>query len=521
MELTLQEKLHILSDAAKYDVACTSSGSERAAVKGKMGSTEASGICHAFAGDGRCISLLKILMTNECIYDCKYCVNRRSNDVPRTSFTPEEICTLTMEFYRRNYIEGLFLSSGILQSPTHTMELMYEAIYLLRYKYGFMGYIHVKGIPGADETLIEKLGFLVDRMSMNIEHATDEGLKKIAPNKNSGRIIQSIAHIRDGIQGDENYGLSAYQTTRLRFQKGVFSSDIHALWENAVPKEKLAENGRFRIQEEGDKNRLLTVRENEAAAWGTGSQNSKILPSASQEPRRSLPVSAHLEDRKWLAPGKLSKFTPAGQSTQMIIGASDETDYDIINKAEFFYTQYTMKRVFYSAFINTTHDPVLPETPDGPPLLREHRLYQADFLLRYYGFRASEIVDAKHPNLNPFVDPKCNWALNHIEFFPVEVQTASYAMLLRVPGIGAKSAERIVRARRNGLLTFESLKKMGVVMKRAHYFILCQGRQLYRTKMNDRFILGEMMSMDREKNWQIPRKENFRQLDMFADLGVV
>ncbi|MBR6321638.1 MAG: putative DNA modification/repair radical SAM protein [Lachnospiraceae bacterium] len=476
---TLEEKLRILTDAAKYDVACTSSGHDRAAVKGAIGTAAAAGICHSFAADGRCISLLKILMTNECVYDCKYCINRRSNDVPRTTFSPEEICSLTMEFYKRNYIEGLFLSSGILISPDHTMELMYETLYLLRFHCHFMGYVHVKCIPGADPVLLEKIGFLADRMSMNIELPTSEGLKKLAPSKKEDRILGAISHIRGGIQGNRSVRLSAYQTTRLKIAP---AEDVNYLWANAVKKEALPGADGF---------------------W--------------------YPSSIHAEDRTWLTKGRRSDFVPAGQSTQMIIGASKETDLDIMSKAELLYRQYDLKRVFYSAFINVTHDSALPEEPEGPPLLREHRLYQADFLLRYYGFSVSELLSEKSPDFHPLIDPKCSWAVLHLEQFPVEVQTASYEMLLRVPGIGPKSAERIVKARRTGYLDYESLKRMGVVLKRAHYFILCRGKQLYHTRIEENFIRNELISMDREKNWREARQENWRQMNLFTDFmqGVV
>jgi len=497
-DLTIQEKLTILSDAAKYDVACTSSGVDRGAVKGYMGSSCAAGICHTFAADGRCISLLKILMSNECVYDCKYCVNRRSRDVVRTSFTPEEICSLTVEFYRRNYIEGLFLSSGVVQSPDHTMELLYETLYLLRNKYRFMGYIHVKGIPGTEATLLEKVGFLADRMSLNLELPTAESLKALAPAKKEENILGPMKHIQEGIQGDEKYGRSAYQTTRSRI--GLLTRDIHALWENAVPKEELPD--RFLKENEGEETGLVS-------AYGTRAEK-KIW----------LPGKEHLQDRNWLANGKLSRFVPAGQSTQMIIGATEETDYQIIGKTEMLYQSYDLKRVFFSAFINTTGDSALPDTPDGPPLLREHRLYQADFLLRYYGFRANELLSPERPNLHPLLDPKCGWALRHIEGFPVEVSRADYATLLRVPGIGPKSAERIVRARKNGSLSFDSLKRMGVVLKRAHYFILCNGKQLFPTKIEENFITNEMIAMDREKNWKIARTESWRQMDLFADMDL-
>ena len=385
-KMSIYEKLQILTDAAKYDVACTSSGVERKGDGTGIGNCSKAGICHSFSTDGRCISLLKILFTNECIYDCKYCVNRSSNDVIRTSFTPDEICTLTMEFYRRNYIEGLFLSSGILKNPNYTMELIYAALYKLRHVCNFQGYIHVKAIPGADPILIQKVGFLADRMSVNLELPTAESLRLLAPHKSRKNILAPM---------------------RL-------------------------------VQEKSKENR----------------QELTLYKSA-------------------------PRFVPAGQSTQMIIGASPETDYQILRVAESLYQKFGLKRVFYSAFVAVNEDKALPaRTSDGPPLLREHRLYQADWLLRYYKFEANELLNEKNPNFNIFLDPKCNWALNHLEYFPVEVNRASYDVLLRVPGIGHKSAGRIVKARRFGSLGFEDLRKMGVVLKRALYFITCSGKML-------------------------------------------
>lgn len=364
--MSIYEKLQILTDAAKYDVACTSSGVERKGDGTGIGNCSKAGICHSFSADGRCISLLKILFTNECIYDCKYCVNRSSNDVIRTSFTPDEICTLTMEFYRRNYIEGLFLSSGILKNPNYTMELIYAALYKLRHVCNFQGYIHVKAIPGADPILIQKVGFLADRMSVNLELPTAESLRLLAPHKSRKNILAPM---------------------RL-------------------------------VQEKSKENR----------------QELTLYKSA-------------------------PRFVPAGQSTQMIIGASPETDYQILRVAESLYQKFGLKRVFYSAFVAVNEDKALPaRTSDGPPLLREHRLYQADWLLRYYKFEANELLNEKNPNFNIFLDPKCNWALNHLEYFPVEVNRASYDVLLRVPGIGYKSAGRIVKARRFGSLGFCFLK---------------------------------------------------------------
>lgn len=418
---TLTEKLNILSDAAKYDVACTSSGNGRRGDGKGMGNCVEAGICHSFSADGRCISLLKILLTNECVFDCHYCVNRCSNDVPRAAFTPDEVCQLTMEFYRRNYIEGLFLSSGVFQNPAFTMELLYQTLYRLRKVYHFQGYIHVKAIPGAPEELIEKTGFLADRMSINLELPTADALKRLAPHKSRRTILTPMRQI---------------QTRRNHNQEE------------------------------------LTL-------------------------YRSAP-----------------QFVPAGQSTQMIIGASGESDYEIVSVAESLYQRFELKRVFYSAFVRVNDDSLLPALPGGPPLLREHRLYQADWLLRYYGFEAKELLSEKHPNFNVFLDPKCDWALGHMEHFPVEINRAPYETLLRVPGIGVKSAQRIVKARRFSSLDFEDLKKIGVVLKRAVYFITCKGKTQYPLKMDEDFILRNLLS---QRDQTLPEVGNYQQLRLFDD----
>lgn len=420
----LLDKLKILTDAAKYDVACTSSGVDRKGDGAGMGNAIAKGICHSFSADGRCISLLKILFTNECVFDCKYCQNRASNDLPRASFTPDEVCTLTMEFYRRNYIEGLFLSSGVLHSPGYTMELLYQTLYRLRSIYHFQGYIHVKAIPGAPQELIERTGLLADRMSVNLELPTAESLKKLAPHKNRKTILTPMRQIQ----------------TRM------------------------------------------------------------------EENRHEVAVYR-----------KAPKFVPAGQSTQMIIGATPESDYQIVSVAESLYQKFRLKRVFYSAFVHVNEDDSLPALPAGPPLLREHRLYQADWLLRFYGFTASELLSEERPNFNVFLDPKCNWALGHLEEFPVEVSRADYRTLLRVPGIGTRSAQRIVSARRQGGLTFESLKKMGVVLKRALYFITCNGKMLYPIRLEEDYILRNLLSSEERKDYDL---EHYRQLRLFEDWGM-
>lgn len=426
-EMTLGGKLEILSDAAKYDVSCTSGGTERKGDGEGMGNCRKAGICHSFSADGRCISLLKILFTNECIYDCKYCVNRSGNDVVRTSFTPEEVCTLTMEFYRRNYIEGLFLSSGVLKSPNYTMELLYTVLYKLRHEHNFQGYIHVKAIPGADSRLIQMTGYLADRMSVNIELPTAESLRLLAPHKTRKNILAPMRFVQQ-MSAENQYEIQTY---------------------------------------------------------------------------RHVP-----------------KFVPAGQSTQMIIGATPESDYQILHVAESLYKKFDLKRVFYSAFIPVNEDKNLPSVKEQrPPLLREHRLYQADWLLRYYHFEAGELLDEENPNFNAYLDPKCFWALRHLEEFPIEINYAAYDMLLRVPGIGYKSASRIVKARRMGMLDFEDLKKMGVVLKRALYFITCKGKMMYPIRMDEDYITRNLLNT-KEKLPEGADGMSFRQLSLFDDMGI-
>ena len=474
--LSIQEKLAILTDAAKYDVSCTSSGVSRRGRQGSLGNAAQAGICHSFAADGRCISLLKILFTNQCIYDCRYCVNRCSNDVPRTSFTPDEVCTLTMEFYRRNYIEGLFLSSGILYSADHTMELLYETLYKLRVGNRFNGYIHVKTIPGASPELVERLGFLADRTSINLELPTEDGLARLAPGKSREKILRPMRQVQQGISrssrllGYDRGYRKTYPTERAGFAGGA-----------ALIKPELAD--------EGDSGRK---------AIGKGADEAGTL---------ILPPSVYRE----------KPFVPAGQSTQMIVGAAGESDFQMLAVTQALYENYGLKRVFYSAYIPVNDDPALPALPGGPPLLREHRLYQADWLLRFYGFRAEELLSQDKPNFNLLLDPKCDWALRHLEGFPVEVNQASYGELLRVPGIGVKSARRIAAARRLGPVAFEDLKKMGVVLKRARHFITCGGRMDQGTKLDEKYIARALMGDERRAAWEIEHQESFRQLSLFED----
>lgn len=421
--MTVMDKLGILADAAKYDVACTSSGVDRKGNGTDMGNCIKGGICHSFSADGRCISLLKILLSNECIYDCKYCLNRKSNDVPRATFTPDEVCELTMNFYRRNYIEGLFLSSGIIHNPSYTMELIFQVVYKLRTVYRFQGYIHVKGIPGADSMIIQKTGYYADRMSVNLELPTAEGLHTLAPNKHRKNILAPMRQIQNGI---------------------------------AQGKQEIVQY--------------------------------KHAPS----------------------------FVPAGQSTQMIIGATGESDYQIMAVTQGLYNNFKLKRVFYSAYVGINEDKALPALNQGTPLLREHRLYQADWLLRFYHFKAEELLNEKRPNFNVLLDPKCDWALQHLEQFPVEINRADYHTLLRVPGIGVKSAQRICGARRSGSLNFDDLKKLGVVLKRALYFITCNGKMMYRTKIEEDYITRNLLSVHEK----LPFDKDgmtYKQLSLFDD----
>lgn len=395
--MELMEKLTILADSAKYDVSCSSSGATRKN-DAILGNASPAGCCHSFSEDGRCISLFKVLFTNYCINDCKYCHCRNSNDIPRAAFTPRELADLFIAFYRRNYVEGLFLSSGIIKSPDYTAELLLETLRLIRREYGFAGYVHVKAIPGADKRLIYQLGLLADRMSANIELPSESSLKLLAPQKSREKVLAPIRQIQEGI----------------------------------------------------------IARKEEITIY-------KHAP----------------------------KFVPAGQSTQMIVGATDDSDYKILRLTEGLYNKFNLKRVYFSAYIPLGNHPMLPTS--SPPLLREHRLYQADWLLRFYGFKAEEIITEDKPFLDPLLDPKCNWAMNNLHLFPVEVNTAPYEMLLRVPGIGVKSARRIMMARRGTRLDFEALKRLGAVLKRAAYFITCNGKYFHNAlKMQENFIYNSL-----------------------------
>lgn len=556
---SLEEKLRILSDAAKYDVACTSSGVSRKGKDGQIGNTSAAGICHSFSADGRCISLLKILFTNECIYNCKYCINRVTNDVPRATFTPEEVCELTMEFYRRNYIEGLFLSSGIIQSADHTMELICQTLHDLRTIHRFHGYIHCKAIPGASPELVELAGWYADRMSVNMELPTAEGLRQLAPNKDRRQILTPMRQIQSGMEesrqalGMKGGNRSAYWHTSRRLGRSM--PDGISRREGAPKLTGLqdisggAGHGEGPSKPEGwgisgysrttsEEMGLTGTSDRTCQTRGTGKlgglqkepetrqgqNDSKDITKEATARQKVvtddlyLPSSAKATGlTQWRHHDTNRGFVPAGQSTQMIIGAGGESDYEIMSVSEALYQRFDLKRVFYSAFINVNQDASLPALESGPPLRREHRLYQADFLLRYYGFEARELLSPSRPNFNVFLDPKCDWALGHMESFPVEINTADYNTLLRVPGIGVKSASRIVKARRTGSLDYSHLKKMGVVLKRAVYFITCNGRMMYDfLKVDEDFITRRLVGEEKELQRCYQQNQiHYQQLSLF------
>ena len=409
MNKPIDKKLRILSDAAKYDVSCSSSGSGRKNTNNGLGNGAISGICHSWSADGRCVSLLKILMTNYCIYDCKYCISRKSNDIERAILTPDEIVRLTINFYRRNYIEGLFLSSGVIKNADYTMEQMITVAKKLRLEERFNGYIHMKVIPGASRELIHEMGLYVDRVSVNIELAESKALKLLAPDKKPTDISTSMGLIR--------------------------------------------------------KNQIQNIEEKKLF---------KSTPS----------------------------FIPAGQTTQMIIGAGGESDFAILNRSENLYKNFGLKRVYYSAYVPVNKSGILANT-DAVPMLREHRIYQADWLLRFYNFKAEEILDEKNPFIDPLLDPKANWAVQNWHLFPMEINRASYKDLIRIPGIGVTSAKRIVMVRRHNVIKYEHLKKLGVVIKRAKYFITVNGEFMGFRKESPELIRNALMEKEKMEMQQL------------------
>jgi putative DNA modification/repair radical SAM protein len=466
MDTTL-EKLKILADGAKYDVSCSTSGVERKN-NGKIGSAAAAGICHSWSADGRCISLLKILFTNKCVYDCEYCVNRRSADVSRASFEPRELARLTIEFYRRNYIEGLFLSSAVEVSPDYTAERIMNCLKLLREEYGFAGYIHAKVIPGVSPEILHRIGLLADRLSINIELPTKESLGLLAPQKKPKSIFTPMTQITQTLT----------ERRQLKGPGTMFKNqDIYSTASDLRYLEPAGEN--------------LTP--------GDGS----LLDLTGR------PLAIHKPGKR----GK-EKFAPAGQTTQMIIGATPESDRQIVKTSESLYRNFKMKRVYFSAYIPIADSPLLPGRFTAPPLAREHRLYQADWLLRFYNFTADEILDEKTPFLDLDLDPKISWALRNIEKFPVEINKASLEELLRIPGVGTISAMRIVRQRKLSAIQFDDLKKIGVVVKRARYFITCRGRYYGGNDILPEQIRREALDSEGIRNQLLPKADHI-QISMF------
>ena len=450
----MMDKLRILADSAKYDVSCSSSGVGRHN-NSRIGSAHAAGICHSWGADGRCISLLKVLFTNKCVYNCEYCVNRRTNDFPRASFEPDELARLTIEFYRRNYIEGLFLSSAVEVSPDYTAERILESLRLLRHRYGFAGYIHAKIIPGVSPEILHQIGLEADRLSVNIEMPTSKSLELFAPQKKPKEILAPMRQITNSLI--ERNALKGPGTMSRGQQLNTAENYL------AAGAAGLISSGSYRT----------SMPEHPAAGGGASVSSTAIT---GKRPDKS--------------------FAPAGQTTQMIIGAGGETDRSILTTSENLYRTFKMKRVYYSAYIPVVESPVLPDIKTAPPLAREHRIYQADWLLRFYGFTVSELFNKENSNLDPDLDPKVTWALRNLDQFPVEVNRASYEMLMRVPGIGAVSAKRIIRQRKIAAVSFDDLKKMGVVIKRAKYFLTCSGRYFGERSFDPETIRNAILQME-------------------------
>ena len=438
--MDIYEKLKILADSAKYDVSCSSSGAGRRN-SGTIGSAAAAGICHSWSADGRCISLLKVVMSNACVYDCEYCINRRTADVQRASFEPSELADLTVEFYKRNYIEGLFVSSAVEKSPDYTCEKMIKCLQTLRYDKGFAGYIHAKIIPGTDEKLVHRIGLLADRVSVNMELPTEKSLQLLAPQKKPQEIFSPMRQITNTL----------IERNALAGPGTMFKGQKLNTPENYLSDMKLHGSSSLAVGEE---------------------PGGIVIPS----------------------PKRREAFAPAGQTTQMIVGASGETDRQIIRLTENLYHTFKMKRVYYSAYIPVVKSSLLPE--QATQLAREHRLYQADWLLRFYGFSADELLTEKYPDLDPDLDPKISWALRNIDRFPVEINKAPLSEILRIPGVGNVSALRIVRQRKLAAVKYEDLKKMGVVLKRARYFLTCSGRYYGERNMEPEFIKDQILGIE-------------------------
>jgi len=476
---SLEHKLEILTGAAKYDAACTSSGVNRSALPGQLGSACSGGICHSFSADGRCIALLKVLMSNDCNYNCAYCTNRLGKEQPRASFEPRELADLVIEFYRRNFIEGLFLSSGVMEDPDYASMRMIAALQILRHEYGFNGYIHAKGIPGTSSEIISQLGHLVDRLSINIELPSSESLKALAPDKNARDIFAPMAQIRDSV-GESHQNLLEWKGRR-----------------------------------ESRKD-LLPIK--------------KAVNCETCDTRGTCPgidVCWPAARTQLSGESRPTRFAPAGQATQMIIGASPESDLQILTTSVNLYEQFKLKRVFYSAYIPVGDSDIIKTVPSSVenadasgsvPLVREHRLYQSDWLLRFYNFKVDELLTPEAPYLDPLLDPKCLWALRNLDRFPIEINRAPLEDLIRVPGIGPTGAAKIVRARRSGALDFDALKALRIVLKRAQWFITAKGKYRDGLRFEHNAIYTGLTSDEaRKRSFQQVRKleQESRQLALF------
>lgn len=487
------QKLQILADSAKYDVSCSSSGSSRAAA-GRMGNGHMAGICHSWSADGRCVSLLKVLFTNKCVYNCEYCVNKRTNDFPRASFEPDELARLTIEFYKRNYIEGLFLSSAVEVSPDYTAERILQCLELLRYRYGFAGYIHAKIIPGVSPEILHRIGLVADRLSVNIEMPSSKSLAAFAPQKKPKQIFAPMRQITNTL----------IETRSLKGAGTMFKGQ----------KLNTAEHYLGPMGLEGGSMGLENGPTGPGAASGLGPEDTGgDLPLLSRA--GGVPAGR----------GK-GTFASAGQTTQMIIGAGGETDAGILATSENLYRTFKMKRVYYSAYIPVVESPILPDKKTAPPLKREHRIYQADWLLRFYGFTVSELFRSGGENLDPDLDPKVTWALRNLDQFPIEINTASYEELMRIPGIGHKSAKRIMHQRRFAAVRFDDLKKIGVVVKRAKFFVLCCGRYYGDRVFEPETIRNSLLQMESglqlsmfDNDWK--RIEEGERQEKLAAAGVI
>ena len=529
MEQGLMRKLKILADSAKYDVSCSSSGAARQN-NGRLGNAHMSGICHTWAADGRCVSLLKVLFTNNCVYNCEYCVSRRDNDFPRASFEPEELARLTMEFYRRNYIEGLFLSSAVEVSPDYTAERILQCLTILREAYGFAGYIHAKIIPGVSPEILHEIGLVADRLSVNIELPSSESLRRFAPQKRAEQIFAPMRQITNtlietrSLKGPGNM----FKGQDLNAQEHYLGKEV--LRQGRSEASRMNREARPQVRKAQDRSDVKPQTSRPADSVTAASADAALaratfVPQV-RENRENRYILQDPQIRQKSKPLLKGSFAAAGQTTQMIIGAGGETDQSILTTSESLYRTFKMKRVFYSAYVPVVSSPILPSRRSAPPLTREHRIYQADWLLRFYGFTVSELFGKGSANLDPDLDPKVTWALRNLDLFPVEVNTASYEMLMRIPGIGNTSAWRILRQRRFAAVRFDDLKKMGVVMKRAKYFLLCCGRYYGDRRFEPETIRNSILQMENglqmsmfDSDWN--RLQEGQRQEKLSEAGVI